>query len=347
MSETTTAPHDTGRLDLAAGHFAGIDLFRGLAAVALVYLHAVGGTAMADSGTFARVVVPFFSASAVMFAFLSGRKAGRSAGRYVGQRALRILLPYVAWSAVYLAFRYGGSAALGGPPPEPKWQWLISGLSHHLWFLPYIFLATSAAFLITRWCYRPGGSAAVVGVLLVGAGVASAVLPPPWVARKLGYPAVLSYETLPAACWTLGVLFLWQGLRGIELRRRPVAVVSWPVLIAGMGWLVWCGRAIPLENVLGLAALGAALCGVAGAGWAGWAKLGAWAYGIYLAHVLFVEGFQDVADKLGLNESWGVTLGVFVLALLASLAVCAALSYWRWGWTLGVPQRAGAGGKAG
>lgn len=324
----------------ALGQLADIEFFRGFAAIALVYLHTVGGTQWGYTAHFARTVVPFFTASAVMFAVVSSLKRNRSIFAYVRTRGCRILIPYVTWSVVYLVFRCCGSAILGGPFPVPKWQWLLSGLSHHLWFLPFIFFVTSITYCTTRWLYRPVYLRLTFGAIFIALGFVSLVCNLPLFLRRLGYPVALSYDVFPVACWVVGLMFLCNNFYPAVIRRKIVSIVLCFLLIAGLAVLVISGRWRFLENLLGVNLLLLALNNTLASEWHGFKRLGIWAYGIYLSHVLFVEGMQDIIGKFDLDvNNFAVCLAIFFIATTLSATLCLVLSKWQWGWAFGVPMQ--------
>lgn len=339
---------DGASISLVGRRFAGLDVLRFVAAVLIVYLHTTGATSLQYTNRATRIAVPFFTASAVLLAFLTGLKARRTLGTYAWARVTRVYVPFVVWVGVYYlvavagTFVKNGGRFPGGIPegiPGVEWWWLIHGNAHHIWFLPFICVVSIAVFAAARWLPQRPVAARLVAVGLLVLGGVTAVWPAPAWVNAAGYIAFLGYDTSPAWFWVLAVL-LWMSAAGrMAVPRWWTAWPAWVLLAAVVVLQAVFGRIDALENVAGVlllvVGLGAWLERV-GAGWRGWLVLGGWAYGVYLAHVLFVETLQDVVAMAGLRETAVVTLAIFVASLAGSLVMCAVLSRWRFGGYLGV-----------
>ncbi len=318
-------------------HLVGLDIVRAVSAAAIVYLHSVGGTTLDHTSPFTRYAVPFFTASAVYLAFNSAQsKTGRPLPTYIKQRFLRIYIPFLVWTGIYLVIRQFGSMFASTNPPSLKLRIFWTGSSHQLWFLPFILVVTIATYWSSRWIIHKRffiGAAILMAML----GIVTSVVghEQSW---SLGYTAALSYQTLPAACWTLTFMCVWAGYaKAWRLDRRVVLYISATGFIAILTWLQINGRFFFLENISGLLALGIALTFGKMRVREGLLAIGGFAYGIYLAHVLFIEGIQDILTLLRIQETAWWTLSIFVFSLLACLALCWVLSRFRWAWLFGVP----------
>jgi len=252
-------PLPTSGLDvLRKKRFTGLDLFRFVLAASIVYLHTVGGTSLKPTSSFARCAVPFFTASAVFFAWLSATSGRRhSIAAYCLQRVTRIYVPFLLWTLFYIAFRLVGSKVTGSLPPQYNTHLLWTGSSHHLWFLPFVFVATSATFLVVRLATR-GGLQTFSALVIAAIGFFAAFSRPDFV-PKLGYTAALSWDTLPSLCWTYAAVGLLAANRPEWLRRRLVLLISLPCLIASLCYLQTAGRSVPVENTSGVFAFAVGL----------------------------------------------------------------------------------------
>ncbi|HKK30389.1 MAG TPA: acyltransferase family protein [Alphaproteobacteria bacterium] len=100
----------------------------------------------------------------VFFYALSG--AGkRSFVEDVKHRAQRLLLPWLAWCAVYFAAKVADAMLRGAPLASEFEYWmLVVGPKIHLWFLPFVFVAGLA---FTHVIVRVGNDALVNTACLV------------------------------------------------------------------------------------------------------------------------------------------------------------------------------------
>ena len=105
-----------------------VDYARFLAALGIVWFHT-----HAPGKELAYSALPFFL---VLLAMPSRADAG--------QRAKRLLLPFVTWSMIYAA-EFTGLAMSKGNPPFGWWHtsMIVTGVSLHLWFLPFAFFIAS------------------------------------------------------------------------------------------------------------------------------------------------------------------------------------------------------------
>lgn len=137
------------RTPARGGRSWGIDLGRAVAAAAVVVIHAcAAGDAVVSSGaaTLREVVsfaVPFFLAASAFFAVRS-ISPSRSAGSITRARLGRLLLPYIAWSAIYVGLKALSGAIADDPDRvrdlfrDPGRLVFLGGASVQLYFLPML-----------------------------------------------------------------------------------------------------------------------------------------------------------------------------------------------------------------
>jgi hypothetical protein len=207
----------------------------------------------------------------------------------IPDRARRLLLPFVIWSAVYgvvhvvFALKYRA-------PPFGWWEWhmLLSGTWTHLWFLPFAFLAA----ILAPWFQHPLAS--------LGAALLAATL---FVIN--GTP-----DTVPFGQWCLGLIPLLVGLGYFAWGWRLAVTI-----LFGSFLILHIGQPSP-DNLTVLFGTGAALLilshHIPATQVSDWgARLSVW---IYLAHPLVIILGQS------LRITW-VELGLFSLAGSVALAV--------------------------
>jgi peptidoglycan/LPS O-acetylase OafA/YrhL len=131
-----------------------LDYGRLVAALGIVLFHCgAPGALIGYSG------LPFFTMVLIVLA-LPG--AGRqSFAGFASGRAVRLLRPWLIWSAFYGSLKLAELIVTGKPfASEFSLSMLLTGPAVHLWFLPFAFLACLAVYPLARlW---PGGDASVL-----------------------------------------------------------------------------------------------------------------------------------------------------------------------------------------
>lgn len=132
-----------------SGRSWGVDLGRAVAAAAVVVIHAcAAGASPVSSGTatlreLASFAVPFFLATSAFFA-VRAISPTRSASSIMRARIGRLLLPYVAWSAIYVGLKAVSSRLADDPDRlaalfrDPGRLVFLGGASVQLYFLPML-----------------------------------------------------------------------------------------------------------------------------------------------------------------------------------------------------------------
>lgn len=300
----------------------GVDGARFLAAVAVIWIH----TAESESGRqwvpLCRVAVPFFVASLVglNMARLLGEPHPETWAAYTKKRFIRLYVPFLLWSLIYLALRVfkhhyqpDGSPIFLGPSS------LVNGTAHHLWFLPLAFLLSLLLLPASVLLRRSSKKAAVTGSLLflfiaITTGLTTCPIHVDPINHPVTYFAGMSWATLPAAFLALSLAPWLPAQPGFG-----VIVAAW-VGVLIVGFLLSFTRGHPLLPGLGGAAL-----------WVGaharmpfplsnlFAKAGALSFSIYLIHVAFVEGIQAACGRFTLDHSLCVDLMIGAGALVGSV----------------------------
>jgi len=291
-----------------------IDLARIVAAYGVTLIHLAPSTALAErvTGMFSLFAVPFFLLTSL---FLLGQKlvvrGGEASGRPV---VVRVLVPFLAWTLVYLAL-LSTKGLVEGNGYQISWigALLYGGSSVHLYFLPllaaYQLLVIGGVQVIRGFA----GQKTELKPLLAGAGLL--VVAAAW--GSFGaWRGAMGFGHF----WQTGALYL--GISGVLLLARRSA---WQAFISGgvlallllgfwvashllppvwvlspllAGSMLWLCLAAPLEQL------------PKPVGWLGLAT-----FGIYLSHVVFLE-----AIELGLGSA-GLSLTPYSLLEIGILGV--------------------------
>lgn len=231
-------------LHAPAVHWANLDRLRVLAIIDITMYHADFGRPRLLLG----LGLPIFLIAAV---FLPAQRASLPTwSAVVGPRVKRILLPWVFWSVVYVIALQGQARLQTGVWPGAAWfepEMIFYGTATHLWFLPFIFLASLTVRgvlpVVRRMSWRVAG---VIGLVLA-LGLAS-VSPP----EALSYPFKTWWFALPGLI--IGLVLGRLALAG-KLQQRRAYVVAAMTVAVSVAWLLGWG----LEPPTGRFALAAAL----------------------------------------------------------------------------------------
>lgn len=299
---------------------AAVDIARLVAAAAVVWIHVTSCEASRASLPLCRFAVPFFTAAAVYF--ILHRAADRrlpAFAPYLAQRAQRLYLPFLLWSAFYLALRISKHAAVhDGSPIVFSPAMLLTGSTHHLWFLPFAAVVSVFVYSLARLLERLNHPRPV---LLAAASLAIAV-PLAWTPEPaaLNDGAPVSYFLGHAWRAMPSVFF---GAAVFWLTRRPIPVGVRMIILA-VGVTAAIGEVTAFESGFGPHVAGASLlfftCTQPNqpwmrAGW-NWAEI---AFLVYLSHVAFIEVLKTVAQRYGTGPSVASDLSLWALAFVLSV----------------------------
>ena len=243
-----------------------------------------------------------------------------SAGRFLERRAVRLLKPWLIWSLVYLAVKVAQSVRYGhgwDDQLDPS-MWLVGG-AFHLWFLPYGFAASAAAFgllHLTRGSRVSGGAAlaALLGGLTLLASSASRVVLDPWP------PLDLWLDGLPAVFFGVAI---GRALAVPDPRRRRVlllviAGVSLVPVAVGATWFPWSQLWARYAVAVPLALVGFQWRAPSSRPLTWLAERN---MGVYVVHVLVIQAVERVSLLQGAPD------GLRILAVYSgSLAMVVGLS---------------------
>jgi len=268
-----------------------------------------------DIGRFA---VPFFTFAALFLAFQSSlRNREISPASYLLSRFQRIYLVFVAWCFVYAVVRIASDLLLKAPLARFSfWDFLWDGTAHHLWFLPFIFLASVFSFMMARWTCVRRKSYWLVVIAGIVSGLVLALNHAPNSFRSWGYTWELSVDALPSVLGAIAFAMTYARSAPELFNKRLVIAAGVLLWLGCLALLLLLGRNLFLETLSGLGLLVASLHHSTSPLIARIAQWGKFSFGIYILHILFLEGFQDVSRKIGWTPSWQNDVVTFMVTLL-------------------------------
>ena len=325
-----------------------LDVARGAAILAIVVVHVVRGlnsAGVVDVGVKEMVDRSVGLWCLSVFAFVGGTFIPRAVEKrtmsaYLRDRVVRLLAVYLLWTVMQGSIQLLAGDSLNNDKSIIRvfQVWQPDG---HLWYLPFLVLATVIFVPIRPWLPRRG-----VPVLVLGA-VISLI----WWGYDGGYIGTQGLGLV--VFFVAGIVTGTAKVQG-ALDRVPVpvaAVVSVAVLVLTAVicvqttailptyyWFQATPERIAVGVVLALMASAAILLfGHAARAVTFLALCGRRSLDIYLAHIILASGTRIVLLKLGIDQLW-LIVGLCLLAgVLGSLAVSTACRRLRLGWVFDGP----------
>lgn len=241
---------------------------------------------------------------------------------YFSSRFNRIYIGFLFWSVMYYAIRLISAGLLSKAPPSISIIILFwDGTAHHFWFLPFIFLASIAGFLVQRITRNLHVGYWIILGICAFLGLGLAVIYPVETLTINDYTARLSFAALPSVFLGISFTMAYNRLPA-ELFDRPLLTSLGLLLwIGGMALLFAYGRNNLLETLSGFGLLLASLNHFKTPFILRFARYGGYSLGIYIIHLFFVEGYQDAARLIGWYPAWHLDITVFILTILSCAGV--------------------------
>ncbi|MGU3501252.1 acyltransferase family protein [Mycobacterium sp. C31M] len=326
-----------------------LDVARGAAIVAIVVVHVVRGLSSAgliDDDIKMTVDRSVGLWCLTAFAFVGGtlipravEKRGMSA--YLRDRVMRLLAVYLLWTLMQGSVQLlAGDAVNNGRSFAGVLQvWRPDG---HLWYLPFLILATVVFVPLRPWLPRRGAVALVIGSAI------SLI----WWGYDGGYIGTqgLGLVVFFIAGMVAGTARVQDALDRLPASLSAVLSVSVLVLTAVVCvrttailptfyWFQATPTRVAIGVVLAVAATAAILLfGYAGRAVAFLALCGRRSLDIYLAHIILASGTRIVLVKLGVEQLWLIIVLCLLAGVLGSLAVSSVCRRLRLGWVFDGPD---------
>lgn len=288
-----------------------INLGRLIAAVAIVFLHASLGTILDDCSRLGRFAVPFFTIASCYFTIHTSFQP-QSFTQFLSKRVKRIYLIFLIWNCIYLICRLSASFILSNGKINLNsdmfvYNFFLNGFAHHLWFLPFILVCSTSVYLLCKFTIKKGRLSwlhRVIFCLLFLSIYSFDILPQ----LSSNLVVTLANHTLPAVGFSFLIkadeifsknsnflLFLFLLLL-LSLYFKPSYLTY---NITGAILFIYC---LNIKSSFLLSHKD---------------HISPLAFGIYLNHILFVEGFQDICFQILKINSTYLSNGIIIILSLA------------------------------
>lgn len=302
-----------------------VELARVVAAIAIIWIHAVESPELDRTTAMSRFAVPFFVITSLVFLGESlRRRPDQRWSEYARRRFMRLYVPFLVWSVIYILARAVKHLFVHDTSPlliRPNLLW--AGVTEQLWFLPFLLVVLVIAFPLMRLATR-SNLAWLVAIIGVAICFGALIIPTP--SFVLDGPTTFFVATamvaVPSAGIGLTIAAIFPPIKRFA-QNSIVALISAAVWIGTLVALLIHGRNTLLETFSGLFLLVACLAPISGA--KRFDRLGPYAFGIYLCHVLWIEFIQAIGHRAGVHVSPAFDLAVGILATVLGIALVAVI----------------------
>lgn len=333
-----------GPAPVGVERFVGLDVVRVFAAITVIWHHAIRAPELKHPesmwhGTWGTSFFNF-AAAYLLVASICRRPEVRF-GPFAANRFMRLYVPFMIWAVVGLLARLPNDLLLGHTTSTRLNVHLLwHGATYHLWFLPYVMLASLLVFLPVRSILRLGNRRALLATAMVTGVISVAGL-------LVCPPLAVELQAGGRSEWSVGA--------GHVVRRFPLFLLGTAfglLVIAVPAVIGWARRLVPVSLAVAVGSIvarqgfgllpgtfvrtGALSAFVFGLGldkartpmWL--ARLGRASFGVYLCHFLFIEGAVAAARAAKLPATWQLDLGVFGFATVGAFATVMLLKRSRY-----------------
>jgi len=301
-----------------------VDIFRLLAAFGVICIHVPFNTIAAGNinTVFSPLCVPFFYAVSLTY-FISGLKEDLSIGDVFKKMGYRILLPYLAWTVVYVALMVLKSRLIGLQHATGGqfvfWRMLFYGEGAvQLYYLPELIAlqATALSIYLIFYCsYKKK----VIGFVVLTFVVLYYILG----------SVINAFGVTPLQCI---IFYLAVGFLFSKSTRNTTT--NYYYIIGGVALTLFALSGIYFNdyfylfkytNKLPLCGLGLLLItfGLPIYTMPKWPfKLCSTSYGVYLSHIVFLEGFAVIIKKLfHINLYYDFSIKLIMVSMIFIAAI--------------------------
>lgn len=259
-----------------------------------------------------------FYAALALFATLTAYLALRSMAQSADSSAVmmrnriaRLLVPWIAWSAFFLALAWLRGWKIVGL--QDNLRAILIGPEIHLWFLPFLIVVLPLTWVAARLVVaRPGLWA---GAVCASIAVSVAAF---WAHDHASLPAPFAQWCFATPPYLLGLVWAGMAFHGVSFRAQLGGVALWLAVVS-----IGAGLVQGIDS-LGQLLLGAAMLAAVFAlpvpqsvqVQATMSRLGELAFGIYLCHPFFT-----LVLFRGMPEADGTIWGAVVVFVVSAVTI--------------------------
>lgn len=311
-----------------------LDAARFFAAFGVIWIHVCQTPATVSFGAFGRFAVPFFAATAGYFLVQSlQHKPDLRLRSFAASRLTRLYLPFLAWSGIYWAFKLTKTQFVEDSDTiVPGIEILYEGGAYHLWFIPYLILASLLVYGMSHYIAFASQNLRSLAVFTASAGLLLAMLLRTW--HPVEATAYFMLMATPSLLW--GCALGWLQIDSKNQTGRPCLQSSTPATTIFLLGVFVVAAIIPtgmmrsslLENAAGIALLLLAI-------YSGLllqkssktidliSRLGQVSLGIYFSHLLFIKAGEALLNQWSAN--YGLTMAICLTTIVTILATTCSL----------------------
>jgi surface polysaccharide O-acyltransferase-like enzyme len=131
-----------------------LDATRIIATLGVIWFHTIEADSLHPSGVLGRYSVSFYTLAAILFLVLSSFRRQRPFTTYAADRLRRLGLPFIAWSILSFVTCYAlNNLGYHIDLPQLSSSLLLDGGTLHLWFLPFLLVASLLIYPLARWMH--------------------------------------------------------------------------------------------------------------------------------------------------------------------------------------------------
>jgi len=296
-----------------------IDSFRIFAIFGVVSMHVQTSSVLAQSigNMFSPIAVPFFFMVS-LYLFNVGFKNNKNINQTFQRISVRLLLPYLMWSFIYIFLRIIKTQISGVENDMNIWKALFYGSSAvQLYFIPNLLIMQVLSVSMHLFCQK-NKKEFMYGVILLLCSLLYLYI---GVYSNCFGMSPKSFITIPIY---VIIGFLLCRIELTNSTKKTLLLIGLFILLFIITINIFSNRLLFMNNPL-LSPLSGLGCLFFAIGLNNTIKLPNWitscSYGIYLSHIIFLESFELALKFLHIDLFYGFIQKIVVIIFIMTLSV--------------------------